>query len=94
MSTTVILIAAAVLLITNINAFVFMANDKKKAQRGDRRTPEKTLFLMTGLFGGLGGTLGMIVMHHKTKHWYFAVFFPLMMIAQTAILVALYILFS
>ena len=34
MSTTVILIVAAVLLITNINAFVFMANDKKKAKIG------------------------------------------------------------
>ncbi len=94
MSRTVILVAVIVLLVTNINAFAFMANDKKKAQKGVRRTPEKTLFLMTGLFGGLGGTLGMIVMHHKTKHWYFAVFFPLMMIAQTAILVALYILFA
>ncbi len=94
MSTTVILTAVIVLLITNINAFAFMASDKKKAQKGVRRTPEKTLFLMTGLFGGLGGTLGMIVMHHKTKHWYFALFFPLMTVAQAAILVWLYFLFS
>lgn len=91
MSRTVILTAVIVLLITNINAFIFMASDKKKAQKGVRRTPEKTLFLMAGLFGALGGTLGMIIMHHKTKHWYFAVFFPLMMIAQILILILLYI---
>ena len=47
--------------------------------------------LMTGLFGGVGGCLGMYLKRHKTKHWYFALFFPLMTIAQIAILVLLYI---
>ena len=35
--------------------------------------------------GGIGGTLGMHVFHHKTRHWYFAVFFPLIAIAQIAL---------
>lgn len=47
--------------------------------------------MATALFGGLGGCLGMYLLRHKTKHWYFALFFPLMLIAQIAILVLLYI---
>ncbi len=93
MSEAAILTAAALLAVTNITAFTLMAVDKKKAEGGKRRIPEKTLFLFTALFGGIGGTLGMIVMHHKTKHWYFAVFFPLMTVLQTAALIYLYTLF-
>ncbi|MBR1582470.1 MAG: DUF1294 domain-containing protein [Spirochaetales bacterium] len=94
--TIIYIVIAAVLLITNLNAFRLMAKDKKRAQKDPThshpatRIPEKTLFLATGLFGGLGGCLGMYLKRHKTKHWYFALFFPLMFIAQVAILVLLY----
>ena len=37
-------------------------------------------------FGGLGGVLGMKVFHHKTQHWYFRVFFPVLLVLQIAIL--------
>ena len=94
---TIIYIAiGAVLLLLNLNSFRLMAKDKKRAQADkthshpETRVPEKTLFLATGLFGGLGGCLGMYLKRHKTKHWYFALFFPLMFIAQAAILVLLY----
>ena len=87
---TIILIAAAVLAITNLTAFCLMAYDKHCAKKGKWRVPEKTLFLATAIFGGVGGTLGMYVMHHKTKHWYFALFFPLMMVVQIALLVWAY----
>ena len=94
---TIIYIAAgAVLLLLNINSFRLMAKDKKRAQADkthshpETRVPEKTLFLATGLFGGLGGCLGMYIKRHKTKHWYFALFFPLMLILQIGALVALY----
>ena len=60
----------------SVIAFALMGIDKAKARRGSRRIPEKTLFLFTLLGGGIGGTLGMHVFHHKTRHWYFAVFFP------------------
>ncbi|MCQ2411954.1 MAG: DUF1294 domain-containing protein [Sphaerochaetaceae bacterium] len=92
------LVIAAVLLIMNINAFCWMAHDKKQAQKDkghchpETRVPEKKLFLMTGLFGGIGGCLGMYLKRHKTKHWYFALFFPVMAILQIAILVAAHIL--
>ena len=69
----------------SVIAFALMGIDKGKARRGARRIPEKTLFLFTLLGGGIGGTLGMHVFHHKTRHWYFAVFFPLIAIAQIAL---------
>ncbi|MBR6704025.1 MAG: DUF1294 domain-containing protein, partial [Lachnospiraceae bacterium] len=36
---------------------------------------------------GLGGTLGMFLFRHKTKHWYFRVFFPLFLLLQAAAIV-------
>lgn len=84
------IIIGAVLLLMNIISFCMMAYDKKCAEKGKRRVPEKTLFLFCGLFGGLGGVLGMTVMRHKTKHWYFALFFPLMLLAQIALLYLLW----
>ena len=32
-----------------------------------------------------GGTIGMFFFHHKTKHWYFRIFFPLLAIVQLGI---------
>ena len=77
----------------SVIAFALMGIDKSKARRGARRIPEKTLFLFTLLGGGIGGTLGMYMFHHKTRHWYFAVFFPLIAIAQAALYVWLVIKF-
>jgi len=48
--------------------------------------PEKTLFLVTALFGGLGGTLGMYFFRHKTKHWYFKFGFPALLVVQIVLL--------
>ena len=87
MNMTVVLIAAAALVILNLISFGLMAYDKQCARAGKRRVPEKTLFLAAGAFGGLGGVLGMSLCRHKTKHWYFRVFFPLMLIVQVAVLV-------
>ena len=86
-------IAAIILVILNIVSFSLMAYDKRCAKAGKWRVPEKTLFIATGLFGGLGGVLGMVLCRHKTKHWYFRVFFPIMLIAQAALLAAGYFLF-
>lgn len=97
---TIILIAVgAFLLIMNIISFSMMATDKKRARKDtthshpETRIPEKSLFLATALFGGIGGCLGMYLLRHKTKHWYFALFFPLMTIIQIAVLVFVYIRF-
>ncbi len=84
------MILLVVLACTNLIAFAMMAIDKAKAKKGVRRIPEKTLFLATGCLGGLGGVLGMQLCRHKTKHWYFAVFFPVMMVLQIVLIVFLW----
>ena len=83
---SIILVLMAVLIVLNLVSFALMGIDKRRAQRGAWRISEKALFLTTACFGGLGGVMGMRLFHHKTKHWYFRVFFPAMLAAQIVIL--------
>ena len=83
---TIILVALAIIAIMNIAAFALMGHDKRCARQGKWRVSEKTLFLVTACFGGLGGVLGMKVFHHKMQHWYFKVFFPVLLVVQIALL--------
>ena len=83
---TIVLIAGIFVVVMNTISFSLMGHDKKRARQGKWRVPEKTLFLVTACFGGLGGVLGMKVFHHKTQHWYFKVFFPVLLIVQIALL--------
>jgi len=78
-----------ILLVMNLMAFSLMGIDKMKAKAGMWRIPEKTLFLVTALFGGLGGTLGMVLFRHKTRHWYFKYGFPALLAAQLVLLMLL-----
>ena len=70
------------LLAVNLTAFVLMGLDKRRAKKERWRIPEKTLFLPVVLGGAVGGILGMRVFRHKTKHWYFKIGFPLILILQ------------
>ena len=79
----------AFMALMSIALFLMMGIDKKRAQKGAFRVPEKSLFLMAILCGAVGGTIGMRVYHHKTKHWYFALFFPLLAVLQIALAVIL-----
>ena len=74
------------LLVIMVLGFAPMGIDKLKAKAGAWRVPEKTLFLVTALFGGLGGTLGMYFFRHKTKHWYFKLGFPALLVVQIVLL--------
>lgn len=79
--------AVIVLLIgVNLNSFALMGLDKRRAKKHGWRIPEKTLFLCALPFGGLGAVLGMRIFRHKTKHWYFAVGMPLILLAQLVLL--------
>lgn len=80
-------IIVAVLIIMNVLAFALMGIDKRRAVKKQWRIKEATLFLATALFGGLGGTLGMFFFRHKTKHWYFKIGFPALLLVQAAVLV-------
>ena len=83
---TVVVIALAVIAVINVVAFTLMGIDKRRARRGVWRLSEKALFLRTDCFGGLGGVLGMRVFDHKTQHWYFKVFFPVLLVVQIVLL--------
>ena len=83
---TVVVIALAVIAVMNVVAFTLMGIDKRRARRDAWRISERALFMTTACFGGLGGVLGMKVFHHKTQHWYFRVFFPVLLVLQIAIL--------
>ena len=89
----VISVIAAALAVLNLTSFGLMAYDKRCAKAGKWRVPEKTLFLAAACFGGLGGVLGMTLCRHKTKHWYFRLFFPVLLIVQIALLAAGYLFF-
>lgn len=91
---TILIAGMALLIVMNTLSFALMGIDKRRARQRKWRISEKTLFLTTALFGGVGGVLGMRMFHHKTHHWYFRVFFPVFLVLQIiAIGAGLYFLF-
>lgn len=73
------------LLAINLLALLLMLSDKRRARQGDRRIPEATLFLAALLGGALGGTAGMFLFRHKTRHIAFRVGFPLLALIQVGL---------
>ena len=72
--------------VMSVIGFALMGIDTSRALNPKWRIKEATLFLIAFLGGGIGSTLGMFFFRHKTKHWYFRLFFPLFAAAQTALL--------
>lgn len=56
--------------------------DKRRARRNKWRVPEKAFFLTALLGGGPGVWAGMYLFRHKTRHWYFVVFIPLITLVE------------
>lgn len=81
----ILIVVLILVIMMNLISFFQMRYDKQCAKERKRRVPEKTLFLTAGMFGALGGTAAMFIFRHKTRHWYFKFFFPLMMIIQAAV---------
>lgn len=77
-------ILALYLIVINITAFAMMGIDKKRAKKHEWRIPEARLFGAALLGGGPGAVLGMYFFRHKTKHWYFVVGMPLILLCQCA----------
>ena len=72
----------------NILAFAAMGIDKAKARAGKWR------IALAALGGALGGTLGMRVFHHKTKHKEFRFGFPALLCLQCAAVVYLILIWK
>lgn len=73
----------------NIVGFSLMGIDKRKAIKKVWRIPESTLFIVALIGGSIGSIIGMNFFRHKTKHWYFVLGMPLILIAQIAAIIVL-----
>lgn len=73
----------------NILNFMLMGLDKWKAKKRAWRIPEATLFIIALIGGALGGTIGMHLFHHKTRHWYFRYGMPLIFLFHIALILFL-----
>lgn len=78
----------AYFLIINMLAFWSMYSDKQKAKKKQYRIPEKTLFMLAILGGSIGSIAGMQWCRHKTKHWYFKIGLPLILVVQIILVIA------
>ena len=79
------------LAVMNILGFALMGTDKSRARNGKWRIRERTLFLFSLLGGSIGTLTGMYVFRNKTKHWYFVIGMPLILVAQLALVLWIYL---
>jgi uncharacterized membrane protein YsdA (DUF1294 family) len=83
-------IVAGYLILMNVIGLLIMGVDKAKAKKHAWRIPERTLFLVSVLGGSVGTWVGMYLFRHKTKHWYFVIGMPAILVVQVVIAVAAY----
>ena len=76
---------AAYLILINLIGVAVMGMDKAKAKKHAWRIPEKTLFFVSLIGGSVGTWAGMYLFRHKTKHWYFVIGMPAILILQIMI---------
>ena len=69
-------------IVINLFGFFIMWLDKRKAKKGAWRIPEKTLFIITALGGGIGTIAGMYTFRHKTQKLGFVIGFPFITILE------------
>lgn len=90
MTRIITLAVLAYLAVMTIVGLIIMKADKTKAEKNKWRIKEATLFLISAIGGSLGTWAGMYLFRHKTKHWYFVVGMPLILIIHIALLVFLF----
>lgn len=78
-----------VIYLVAINAVTFFVYgiDKWKARRSMWRIPEATLLGLAAIGGSIGAWLGMRAWRHKTMHKKFQLGIPLIIVAQTALII-------
>ena len=65
-----------ILCLCSVITLLLFGIDKGRAIRHKWRISERTL-LIASSFGGIGGLLGMLLFHHKTRKWKFRILVPL-----------------
>ena len=76
-----------VYLVGSMLTFILYANDKSKAKRGERRTPENTLHLFALVGGWPGAAIAQQTLRHKSQKQEFRFVFWLTVIANFSVLV-------
>ncbi len=76
--------------VMSVWAFVVMGYDKSQAKKKAARIPEKNIWLLAFLGGGIGAYFGMQTFRHKTRHTSFRV--GLLVLALVYGIVILYLL--
>ena len=71
-------VAMSWIIFMSIWAFAAMGYDKRQAKRKGRRVPEKNLWLLAFIGGGIGAYIGMQMFRHKTRHTSFRIGFLLL----------------
>ena len=91
----VLIIYGAYLLLISIITFILYHTDKRKANKGKWRIPEKVLLLLSFLGGAFGGYPAMLIFRHKTKgeHWYFTFVNLLGLAIHTALIILIIFVF-
>ena len=79
------------LLVINLIAFLAMLIDKRKAQKGRWRIKESTLLILALIGGSIGAISGMYTFHHKTQKPRFYIGFPVIIILQILLIIAVLI---
>ena len=79
------------LIIINLIAFLAMFIDKKKAQKDKWRIKESTLLILALIGGSIGAISGMYIFHHKTQKPRFYIGFPIIIILQILVIVAIFV---
>ena len=79
------------LVVINLIAFLAMYIDKRKAKYGKWRIPEQTLLVLAIIGGSIGAISGMYIFHHKTQKPRFYIGFPIIIILQILVIVAIFV---
>lgn len=74
----------------NLIGFFIMGIDKRRARKNKWRVQEKTLFLISLLFGSIGVLTGMYVFRHKTRHLSFKLGIPAIIAVQVLLVVLIF----
>ena len=73
------------LCLLSVITFILFGTDKQRALKHKWRIPERTL-LFFSVFGGIGGLLGMLFFHHKTRKLRFKILVPIFAFVDAAVL--------
>ena len=88
----ILTVVLAYLAIISLVSIIVCIYDKKisKKNRVELRIPEKTLLILSAIGGSVAMYITMLTVRHKTKHVKFMLGIPLIMVAQAAVVFALF----